>query len=76
MAIIRDRAGRSDGRRRRLVHTRQDDQRIRADVVAAVRDALDTLSRMRPSEAPRFRRLVEDVASYIAAAPARGGAFQ
>ena len=38
----------------------------RTDTVAAVREALETISRMKPSEAPRFRRLVEDVAACVA----------
>jgi hypothetical protein len=40
--------------------------RVRADAVAAVRDALETISRMSPSDAPRFRRVVEDVARALA----------
>ena len=39
------------------------------DTVAAVREALETISRMKPSEAPRFRRLVEDVAACVAIEP-------
>jgi hypothetical protein len=41
----------------------------RADTVAAVREALETISRMKPSDAPRFRRLVEDVAECVAIGP-------
>jgi hypothetical protein len=41
----------------------------RTDTVAAVRDALETISRMKPSEAPRFRRLVKDVAACVAIGP-------
>ena len=49
--------------------TRPRKGRVRADAVAAVRDALETISRMSPSDAPRFRRLVEDVARALG----RGG---
>jgi hypothetical protein len=38
----------------------------RTDTLAAVREALETISRMNPSEAPRFRRLVKDVAACVA----------
>ena len=38
----------------------------RADALAAVREALETISHMNPWEAPRFRRLVADVASCVA----------
>lgn len=41
----------------------------RTDTVAAVREALETISRMKPSEAPRFRRLVKDVAACVAIGP-------
>ena len=41
----------------------------RTDALAAVREALETISRMKPSEAPRFRRLVEDVAACVAIGP-------
>jgi hypothetical protein len=41
----------------------------RTDTVAAVREALETISRMKPSEAPRFRRLVQDVAACVATGP-------
>ena len=36
-----------------------------ADTLTAVREALETISRMSPSQAPRFRRLVADVASCV-----------
>ena len=39
---------------------------MRADVVAAVREALETISHMSPWEAPRFRRIVQDVAACVA----------
>ncbi len=42
-------------------------RRTRADALSAVREAMETISRMSPSDAPRFRRLVEDVASCVAA---------
>ena len=38
---------------------------IRANAAEAVREALDTISRLSPSAAPRFRRLVQDVASCV-----------
>jgi hypothetical protein len=41
----------------------------RTDTLAAVREALETISRMNPSEAPRFRRLVKDVAACVAIGP-------
>ena len=44
--------------------------RARADALAAVREARATISRMKPSDAQRFRRLVEDVARALA--PSRG----
>jgi hypothetical protein len=44
----------------------------RTDTLAAVREALETISRMKPSEAPRFRRLVEDVAACVAIGPGHG----
>jgi hypothetical protein len=44
----------------------------RTDTVAAIREALETISRMKPSEAPRFRRLVEDVAACVAIGPGHG----
>ena len=46
--------------------TRFRNSRTRADVVAAVREALETISHMSPWEAPRFRRLVQDVAACVA----------
>lgn len=46
--------------------TRFRNSRTRADVVAAVREALETISHMSPWEAPRFRRIVQDVAACVA----------
>ena len=46
--------------------TRFRNSRTRADVLAAVREALETISHMSPWEAPRFRRLVADVAACVA----------
>jgi len=46
--------------------TRFRNSRTRSDVVAAVREALETISHMSPWEAPRFRRLVQDVAACVA----------
>ena len=40
--------------------------RTRADAAVAIHEALATISRMSPSDVPRFRRLVEDVASCVA----------
>lgn len=53
---------------RSTVHqlTRFRNSRTRADTLAAVREALETISHMSPWEAPRFRRLVQDVASCVA----------
>jgi hypothetical protein len=47
--------------------TRFTKRRTRADALTAVREAMETISRMSPSDVPRFRRLVEDVASCVAA---------
>ena len=47
--------------------TRFTKRRTRADALIAVREAMETISRMSPSDVPRFRRLVEDVASCVAA---------
>lgn len=47
--------------------TRFNGSRARADALEAVRDALDTIAKMSPADAPRFRRLVEDVAARVAA---------
>ena len=46
--------------------TRFRNSRTRADVAAAVREALETISHMSPWEAPRFRRIVQDVAACVA----------
>jgi len=46
--------------------TRFRSSRTRADALAAVREALETISHMSPWEAPRFRRLVADVAACVA----------
>ena len=53
--------------------TRFRNSRTRADVLAAVREALETISHMSPWEAPRFRRLVADVASCVATASRANG---
>jgi hypothetical protein len=42
---------------------------VYTDALTAVREALETISRMNPSEAPRFRRLVKDVAACVAIGP-------
>jgi len=47
--------------------TRFTKRRTRADALSAVREAMETISRMSPSDVPRFRRLVEDVASCVTA---------
>ena len=46
--------------------TRFRNSRTRADALTAVREALETISHMSPWEAPRFRRLVQDVAACVA----------
>src|SRR5688572_2049833 len=46
--------------------TRFRKSRVRTDALVAVREARETISRMSPSDAPRFRRVVEDVARALA----------
>jgi len=53
--------------------TRFRNSRTRADALTAVREALETISHMSPWEAPRFRRLVADVASCVATASRANG---
>jgi len=56
------------GRHATLVKARYSPEEWDAvDALTAVREAMETISRMSPSDVPRFRRLVEDVASCVAA---------
>lgn len=48
--------------------------RTPADALATVRDAAEVVERNNPSDAPRFRRLVADVARKVASAAREGGA--